>query len=261
MKIRVSQWWALSVQMWYSSWSQQAAQRCSNSQPGAEPRKSPQAGWVEDGLRRDFWGRHHADPKWSQRVTAHSHIWQNKALALRAVKVWLGVGTCSWFHPLKEVDILSKVPRKWLKVLILLALLIPILHTLFEPPQCLYVPLSQMAWEKQQELPFPLPFSGDESSPCPYNCSFKAASPAAYTARTFQPAQENKGRMKTGSSFLAAFFCCQGGRKDSPWAMEVGRVPVRPFSAGQPCWCAVEQELASTHKANLLPIAGELQKG
>lgn len=42
--------------------------------------------------------------------------------------------------------------------------------------------------------------------------------------------------------------------------MEVGRVPVRPFSAGQPCWCAVEQELASTHKANLLPIAGEFQK-
>lgn len=143
-KIRMSQWWALSVQMWYSSWSQKAAPGCSNSQPGAEPRKSPGAEWVEDGLRRDFWGGRDADPKWGQPVTAHSHIWQNEALAVRAVEVWLGVGTCSWFHPLREIYILSDVPRKWLKVLILLALLIAILHTLFKPPQCLYVPLSQM---------------------------------------------------------------------------------------------------------------------
>lgn len=112
-KIQMRQWWALSVQMWYSSWSQKVTQGCSDSQPGAEPRQNPWAGWVEDGLRRDFWGGRDADPKWSQPVIAHSHVWQNEALALRAVEDWLGIDTCSLFHLLKEVDSLSKMPRKW----------------------------------------------------------------------------------------------------------------------------------------------------
>lgn len=150
-KIQMRQWWALSVQMWYSSWGQKAAQGCSDTQPGAEPRGSPRAGWVEDGPSRDFWGGHDADPRWSQPVAAHSHTWQNKALALRAVEVWLGVGTCSWFHPLKEVDILSKVPRTWLKVLILLVLLIPVLHTLFTPLIASVLPFQRCSKRQEQE--------------------------------------------------------------------------------------------------------------
>lgn len=64
-------------------------------------------------------------------------------------------------------------------------------------------------------------FSADQSCPCPCNCSSKSASPGAHgcPARTSVSAQENRGRMKpqaVGSSFLAAYFCCQGERKDGP---------------------------------------------
>ena len=55
--------------------------------------------------------------------------------------------------------------------------------------------------------------------PCPWNCSYKSASPSAYscTARSSISAQKDRGRMKSrvvGISFLTAYFCCQGERKD-----------------------------------------------
>lgn len=63
-------------------------------------------------------------------------------------------------------------------------------------------------------------FPADQSSAYSCNCSFKFALPSAYscTAGTSISSGE-QGRMKpqvVGSSFLAAYFCCQGERKDGP---------------------------------------------